>query len=182
MKHRLPALAAPAALVGGLLWIAYAIFRFVRPLTAPVTAWTGAAALALLALALLGAAARLGAPDVGPGRFGRVMAAVALPAAAAAAVGGLLQHEPLAANALLAGEVLLAFGVMLVAIEAAGAPATAAAGSALFVVGVMGMLGLMAQALAAATSWMLPVYAALVMAIYGLAWVRFGGWLARIGE
>jgi hypothetical protein len=80
-------------------------------------------------------------------------------------------------GAMTAGEVLLAFGVMLVAIDAAGSPASGSYGSALFIVGVVGMLGLMAQALVTLAIWMLPVYGALVMAVYGLTWVRFGSWL-----
>jgi hypothetical protein len=174
MNKRLPALAAPAALLGGLVWIAYAIVGFVRPLGLPATAWAGATALALLALALLGVAARLDVSGQGSARFGVAMAVMSLPAAAAAALGGLLQHAPLAANALVAGEVLLALGVMLVAIEAAGQPESAPTGAALFVIGAVGMLGLFAQALAAAAAWMLPIYTALVMAVYGLAWVRLG--------
>ena len=175
MHKSLPASAAPAALLGGLLWIAYAILRFVRPLGLPATAGAGAAALALLAFALVGVAARLGVSRQGSGRFGVAMGWTCLLAAAAAAVGGLAQQATFCSAALIAGEVLLAFGVLLVAIEAAGEQTSAPAGSALFVIGVIGMLGLMAQALAAVTAWMLPIYAALVMAVYGLAWVRFGG-------
>ncbi len=179
MANRLRALAAPAAMIGGLLWILYAILRYVRPLPAPAPELAGAGALVLLALALLAASAQLRLPGDGSGRFGLAMAAVTPLAAVAAVVGALAQQEPLAANALVAGELLLAFGVMLVAIEAAGEPASGPAGSILFVVGVAGMVGLFAQALAAAATWMLPIYAALAMAVYGLAWVRFGGWLAR---
>jgi hypothetical protein len=217
MKTELRALAAPAAMVGGLLWILYAIFLLLTPLGDPVTrpvwpeapevlnlrvyaltAGIGAAALGVLAVAAVGTAGRAGLPATTPGRFGLAMAAVTVLAAGAAAVGGLLGLPLLASGAMTAGEVLLAFGVMLLAIDAAGAPARAAEtdqaeatalgaaqagayGPALFTVGVVGMLGLMAQALVALAAWMLPVYGALAMAVYGLAWVRLGGWLQRQG-
>lgn len=189
MRNHFSALAPLAAIVGGLLWIIYAILLMLHPWGAPLragaasgpfatAALTGAAALACLALALL-ATARRGLPIRGAGRFGAAMGWTGLLAAAAATVGGLVQQATLCSAALIAGEVLIAFGVLLVATDAAGEPHSSAAGSALFLVGVVGMLGLMAQALVAVTAWMLPIYAALVMAVYGLAWVRFGGWLWR---
>ena len=179
MRNHLPAFAAPAAIIGGLLWIVSLILLLVRPAPLFVTAATASGSLAALAIALPAALHRLGLPVQGSGRFGVAMSWVTLLAAAAALAGGLLQQPSLAASATTAGEVLLAFGVMLVAIEAAGQPQNAASGSALFVVGAAGMLGLMAQALVLMVTWMLPIYAALVMAIYGLAWVRFGGRLQQ---
>jgi hypothetical protein len=192
--------AAPAAIGGGLLWIAYAIALQLRPWGDFVTraawpqpavvtnagAFAATTAMGALALAVLGAAVpaavqRAQLPLVGSGRFGVAMAWAAILAAIAAAAGGVSGRTELAAAGMTGGEVLLAFGVLLVAIEAAGSPHTGAYGSMLFVVGAVGMLGLMAQALAALAVWMLPVYAALVMAVYGLAWVRFGGWLQKQG-
>jgi hypothetical protein len=198
MTKQLQTFAPSAAIVGGLLWIVYAILLMLQPwgefVTAPpwpeppavlnstafaITAVAGGAALAMLALAVPATVKRLNLPVAGAGRFGVAMAWVSLPAALAAAAGGLTGWAALAAGALTAGEVLLASGVMLVAIDASGSPATRGYGSALFVVGVTGMLGLLAQALVAMTAWMLPVYGALIMAVYGLAWVRFGNWLYR---
>ena len=49
----------------------------------------------------------------------------------------------------------------------------------LFIVGALGLAAICALALLSLASWMLPVYAALVMAIYGFAWVRFGAMLVR---
>jgi hypothetical protein len=183
-------------MIGGLLWIVYSILLLLKPWgdivsasngTEPpfvidagafaLTAIAGAGALALLAVALLATVRRLQLPVQGAGRFGIAMAGVAMLAAVAAAAGGLLRLPAFVSGALTAGEVLLAFGVMLVAIDAAGTPSSGSYGSALFIVGVVGMLGLMAQALVALAIWMLPVYGALVMAVYGLAWVRFGSWL-----
>jgi hypothetical protein len=182
MRNRLPALAPVSAIIGGLLWIVYAILLLVRPAAVSITATVGAVGLAALAIALPAAVQLLRISVQGSGRFGVAMNWMTLLAAAAALAGSLLQHASLAASAITAGEVLLAFGVMLVAIEAAGQPASPTSGSALFVVGMAGMLGLLAQALAAVALWMLPIYAALVMAIYGLAWVRFGSRLAREGQ
>jgi hypothetical protein len=239
MKTELRTLAAPAAMGGGLLWIVYAVLLLLTPLGDPVTrpAWpeapvvlnlrvyaltagTGAAGLGVLAAAALATAWRARLPVTTPGRFGMAMATVAILAAVGAAVGGVLGLPRLASGAMTAGEVLLAVGVMLLAIDAAGAPARAAAeidqlgttqpgaaqpgatqpgaaqpgatqpgaaqagayGPALFTVGVVGMLGLMAQALVALTPWMLPVYGALAMAVYGLAWVRLGNWLQQQGS
>ena len=182
MNMRLSLLSAPAALAGGLLWILYAILLLVRPAPLGLTVLTGAGALAALAAALPAAVRLLHLPLPGSGRFGVAMAWVTLLAAAAAMVGGVLQSKALAGSAMTAGEVLLAFSAMLLAIEAAGLPESAASASTLFLIGVIGMLGLLAQALVAVTTWMLPIYAALVMAVYGLAWVRFGGWLWRTGR
>jgi hypothetical protein len=185
-------------MIGGLLWILYAILALLRPWgvvvsTPPwpeppvvlqptafaITALVGGAALFVLALAVPATVRRLTLPVEGAGRFGVALAWTSILAAIAAAVGGVLGRAGLTAGAMTAGEVLLAFAVMLVAIDTAGSPATGVYGSALFVVGVVGMLGLMAQALVAVALWMLPVYGALVMAVYGLAWVRFGNWLYR---
>jgi hypothetical protein len=196
MIKRLQTFAPPAAMIGGLLWIVYSILLLLKPwgdiVSAPngmeapfvidagafaLTAVAGAGALALLTVALPATVCRLQLPMQGAGRVGVAMAGVAMLAAPAAAAGGLLLLPTFVSGALMAGEVLLAFGVMLVAIDAAGSPASGSYGSALFIVGVVGMLGLMAQALVALAIWMLPVYGALVMAVYGLAWVRFGSWL-----
>lgn len=179
MRNHLSALAAPAAIIGGLLWIVYAILLLVRPAPLIVTSAAASGSLAALAIALPAAVHLLGLSVQGSGRFGVAMGWVTLATAAAALAGGLLERASLVAGAVTAGEVLLAVGAMLVAIEAAGQPQNAVSGSALFVVGVTGMVGLMAQALVPLTFWMLPIYAALVMAIYGLAWVRLGGRLAR---
>ena len=43
----------------------------------------------------------------------------------------------------------------------------------------LGMLALLAQAMTPLFAWMLPVYAALVMAVYGFVWVRFGNLLTH---
>jgi hypothetical protein len=222
MKTEIRTLAAPAAMGGGLLWIVYAVLLLLTPWGDPVTrpAWpeapvvlnlrvyaltagTGAAGLGVLAAAALATAWRARLPMTTPGRFGMAMATVAILAAVGAAVGGVLGLPRLTAGAMTAGEVLLAVGLMLLAIDAAGARAAAeidqlgttqpgaaqpgatqaeAYGPALFTVGVVGMLGLMAQALVALTPWMLPVYGALAMAVYGLAWVRLGNWLQQQGS
>ena len=49
----------------------------------------------------------------------------------------------------------------------------------LFLAGTLGMVALLAQAMTPLFTWMLPVYAALIMAIYGFVWVRFGNLLTR---
>lgn len=197
MKH-LQTFAPSAAMIGGLIWIFYTILLLLRPwgdfVTAPpwpepptvlnpsafaVTAVIGGTALAILALAVPATVKRLNLPVEGAGRFGVALAWLAFMMAFVAAAGGLAGQAALAAGAMTAGEALLAIGVMLVAIEAARSPTTGGYGSALFVVGVVGMLGLLAQALVAMAAWMLPIYGALMMAVYGLAWVRFGNWLYR---
>lgn len=198
MRKNLATFAPPAAIVGGLLWIIFTILLMLHPLgeplraagstdnapperSAPVVgiAITGAIAFVLLALALLATVRRLGLPLQRSGRFGVALGWAAITLAVAAAGASLVQMPAVTFAALTLGQVLLAFGVLLVAVDAAATPASAASASALFVVGAAGMLALLAQALVAATSWMLPVYAALVMAVYGLAWVRFGNWLYR---
>ncbi|MBE2239639.1 MAG: hypothetical protein IAE81_17775 [Caldilineaceae bacterium] len=198
--------AGELALAGGLLWIAYAILAMLQPLGRGATftndlgqtlvtnphafRLTGAAcggALALLGLAVVGAAARYELPTSEPkpfgvsvpSRFGVPMGWVgALAGVATAATALLLLVLPTAAMQLF-GAVLVALSAMLVAIEANGSDHAYPIATPLFVVGALGMLSLVAQALLPLTTWMLPVYAALVMAVYGLAWVRFGNFLSN---
>jgi hypothetical protein len=193
------------AIGGGLLWILYAILallqpmggaapfpgdagmtRITDPLTFRLTGAAGGVALMLLGLAVVGAAARYNLPGgephhfnaVVPSRFGVAMGWVgALAGVLAAATALLLLVLPNGAMQLF-GAVLVPFGAMLVAIEANGSDHAYPIAAPLFLVGALGMIGLLAQALLPTVAWMLPVYAALVMAVYGFAWVRLGGLLA----
>ncbi len=196
--------AGEAAIGGGLLWIGYAILALLQPpgSAAPFTneqsqpsvinpvafqaaGAAGGAALALLGLAVVGAAARYALPDdaphhfnaVVPSRFGVAMGWVgALAGLLAAATALLLLVLPNGAMQLF-GAVLVPFGAMLVAIEANGSDHAYPIAAPLFLIGALGMVGLLAQALLPLVAWMLPVYAALMMAVYGFAWVRFGNLL-----
>lgn len=198
--------AGEAAIGGGLLWIGYAILALLQPLgsVAPftndqsqlsvinplafrTTGVAGGTALTLLGLAVVGTAARYALPGgeahhfsaAVPSRFGVAMGWVgALAGVLAAATALLLLVLPNGAMQLF-GAVLVPFGAMLVAIEANGSDHAYPIAAPLFLVGALGMVGLLAQALLPTVAWMLPVYAALVMAVYGFAWVRFGGLLAR---
>lgn len=195
------------AIGGGLLWILYAILALLQPLgsVAPFTdaqgeltvtnslafrmaGGIGGAALVLLGLAVVGAAARYDLPSnaphhfnaVVPSRFGVAMGWVgALAGALAAATALLLLVLP--TNAMhFFGAVLVPLGAMLVAIEANGSDHAYPIAAPLFLVGALGMLGVLAQALLPVVAWLLPVYAALLMAVYGFAWVRFGNLLMRL--
>lgn len=196
------------AIGGGLLWILYAILALLQPLgsTTPVTSDAGAplitnpsalrlagiiggVALTLLGLAVAGTAARYNLPGsephhfnaVVPSRFGVAMGWVgALAGVLAAATALLLLVLPNGAMQLF-GAVLVPFGAMLVAIEANGRDHAYPIAAPLFLVGALGMIGLLAQALLPVVTWMLPVYAALVMAVYGFAWVRLGNLLTQSG-
>jgi hypothetical protein len=198
--------AGAAAIGGGLLWIGYAILALLQPLgsVAPftndqsqlsvtnpfafqITGAAGGAALTLLGLAVVGAATRYALPGneahhfsaAVPSRFGVAMGWVgALAGLLAAATALLLLVLPNGAMQLF-GAVLVPFGAMLVAIEANGSDHAYPIAAPLFLVGALGMVGLLAQALLPTVAWMLPVYAALVMAVYGFAWVRFGNLLMR---
>lgn len=186
------------ALLGGLLWIAYAVLAMLEPLGAigitrdtagawlvanptalRVTALTGAAAVFLLGLALAGLAYHSGLPSLRPGRIGVALGWVGALAAGVAALAALPPLAGLTLAALNTGFLLVTLGTLLVAVDAAGMPATASLGSALFLVGVLGMAGILMQALAALWVWVLPVYAALAMAVHGFAWVRLGNMLLR---
>ena len=193
------------ATAGGLLWIVYAVLETLQPLgsiapytndlgqallTNPVAfrlaGAAGGGALALLGLAVVGTAARYQLPGAeptrfsaaAPSRFGVAMGWVgALAGALASATAWMLMVQPNGAMQLL-GAALVPFGALLVAIEANGSEHAFPIAAPLFLVGALGMIGLLAQAMMPVFAWMLPVYAALVMAIYGFAWVRFGGLLA----
>lgn len=194
------------AIGGGLLWILYAILAVLQPLgnrtplpaaqgellvtnalAFQVAGATGGAALTLLGLAVVGAAARYDLPrnavqpfnTVLPSRFGVAMGWVgALAGVLAAATAWLVLVLPNGAMHFF-GAVLVALGAMLVAIEANGSDDAYPIAAPLFLVGALGMLSLLAQALLPVVTWLLPVYAALVMAVYGFAWVRFGSLLMR---
>lgn len=194
------------AISGGLLWILYAILALLQPLgsttsftgdagaplitnplTFRLTGATGGVALTLLGLAVVGAAARYNLPGsephhfnaVVPSRFGVAMGWVGALAGVLAAVTALLLLVLPNGAMQLFGAVLVPFGAMLVAIEANGSDHAYPIAAPLFLVGALGMIGLLAQALLPTVAWMLPVYATLAMAVYGFAWVRFGNLLMQ---
>lgn len=194
------------AIAGGLLWIVYAVLATLQPLGSVVTytnalgqtavtnpaafrlsGMAGGGAVILLGLALVGVAARYNLPgdepahfgSVAPSRWGVAMAWIgALAGLLAAAMALLLFVLPNNAMHFFAA-VLVPFAAMLVAIEANGSEESARIAAPLFLVGALGMIGLLAQALIPLATWMPPVYAALAMAVYGFAWVRFGGLLMQ---
>lgn len=197
------------AIAGGLLWIVYAVLATLQPLGSVATytndlgdtlvtnptafRMTGAAgggALILLGLTIVGVAARNSLPGAEPPRFGSVapsrygvaMAWVgALAGLLAAAMALLLFVLPNNAMYFFAA-VLIPFGAMLIAIEANGSEQADRIAVPLFLVGALGMISLLAQTLIPLAAWMLPVYAALVMAVYGFAWVRFGSLLMSAAD
>lgn len=192
------------AIGGGLLWILYAILETLQPMGS-VASFTndqgqalvtnpnafraagsaGGAALVLLGLAVVGTARRYGLPGeqpnrfstVVPSRFGVAMGWVGALAGLLAAVTALGLLAPANGAMQLFGAVLVPFGTLLVAIEANGSERAYPIAAPLFLAGALGMLALLAQAMIPVFVWMLPVYAALVMAIYGFVWVRFGNLL-----
>ena len=186
--------APAAAILGGLVWIAYTLAAMLQPwgsyasYTDPrggitltnatafgVTALLGGAALLLLGLALAGAARRIGLPSRLPGQIGVALGLIGGAAGLALWAGALLHQVNLVAAALNAGAILIASGAMLLAIDGAGREMA----TPLFIVGALGMAAIFAAALVSLVTWMLPVYAALVMAVYGFAWVRFGDLLGK---
>lgn len=194
------------AIGGGLLWILYTILALLQPLGSVtpfagdrgellvtnalafrVAGISGGVALALLGLAVVGAAARYNLPGrephhfntVVPSRFGVAMGWVGALAGMLAALTALLLLVPPTGAMHFFGAVLIPFGAMLLAIEANGSDHACPIAAPLFLVGALGMVGLLAQALLPVVAWLLPVYAALIMAVYGFAWVRFGALLLR---
>lgn len=204
ITNRLERWAGELALIGGLLWIGYGILATLQPMgavtavanevgetlvTNPLAFRTagvaGGAALMLLGLAVVGAATRYKLPGAEPNRFntlvpsrfGVAMGWVgALAGLLASGAALLLLVAPQAAMQLF-GAVLVPVGAMLVAIEANGSDHAYRMAGPLFFVGALGMISLLVQAMLPLTPWLLPVYAALVMAVYGFAWVRFGNLL-----
>jgi hypothetical protein len=186
--------APAAAMLGGLVWIAYTLAALLQPwgsyaaytdaqgavavTNAPVfqlTALMGGAALLLLGVALVGAARRLGLPAHLPGQIGVALGVVGGAVGLLLWLGALLRQPALATAAINAGALMVAVGVLLVAIDGAGRTLA----PSLFIIGALGLAAIFAAALVSLVSWMLPVYAALVMAVYGFAWVRFGDLLGK---
>ena len=194
------------AIGGGLVWILYAVQAMLEPL-GPVatyysdqgallvtnagafllTALTGGLGLILLGLAVVGTARRYALPRPQPERFGSTLPTrfgVAMGWVGAACgllmIGaGIFRLPPLVGVAQLAGAMLIPLSATLLAIEANGDVDAQPIAAALFLVGMLGLISLLAQAMVSVYPWMLPVYAALVMAVYGFTWVRFGNHLAR---
>jgi len=192
---RLKSNAPGIAMIGGLLWIAYAMLLAVQPwgeltsrdASGPIwvtnrAAWQfvtffGAVAAATLAMAVVATARRLTLPATPPGQIGVAMGWTGLLAALAAATGSLLGLPALTEAGQGASTLLVAFGVILLAVDSANIASAQPAAPVLFLVGALGLAGLMAQALVVLTPWMLPLYAALELGIYGIAWVRLGSLL-----
>jgi hypothetical protein len=196
LAHRLAAWSPTLAMAGGILWIAYAFVAMLHPwgagnslqndplvVTDPsvfrLTAQLGAAALLLLALALVGAARRLGLPVHTPGRFGDAMGWTAALAALIALGASLAPVATLTTASLTAGALLTPLGLLLLGVDAAGSPRAYPAASPVFVVGASGLLALAAQSLVGYFPGMIPLFGAIAMAIYGFGWVRLGAALRR---
>jgi len=183
------------AIGGGLLWIGYAVASlsgrdagsgalFSMPAfnSAVLGRISGGGALLLLGLAVAGTAARYGLPSntpepfysTVPSRFGVAMGWVGALAGLLAGLAALLHIEPAYHAMQLFGALLVPIGAMLVAIDANRHETTCPIAAPLFLVGALGLAGILAQALVPAASWMQPVYAALVLAVGGFVWVRFG--------
>ncbi|MBU6349070.1 MAG: hypothetical protein KGS73_02825 [Chloroflexi bacterium] len=183
------------AIGGGLLWIGYAVASlsggdagsgalFSMPAfnSAVLGRISGGGALLLLGLAVAGTAARYGLPSntpepfysTVPSRFGVAMGWVGALAGLLAGLAALLHIEPAYHAMQLFGALLVPIGATLVAIDANRHETTCPIAAPLFLVGALGLVGLLAQALMPAASWMQPVYAALVLAVGGFVWVRFG--------
>jgi len=181
-------------MLGGLTWIAYTLAALLRPWgrdganlivsktaggTAGdasaflVTALAGGLALGLLGLALAGVARRWRLPARLPGQIGLALGLASAALGPLLWFAALLAQPALAVAGMNAGSLMLAVAALLVAIDAAGQPLA----TPLFIVGALGLAAICALALLSLAGWMLPVYAALVMAIYGFAWVRFGAML-----
>ena len=186
------------AVGGGLLWIGYAVAGlsggdvgsgalFSTPTfnSAVLGRTSGGGALLLLGLAVAGTAARYSLPGSTPEpfystvpiRFGVAMGWAGALAGLLAGLTALLHIESTYHALQLFGALLVPVSAMLVAIDANRHENTYPIAAPLFLVGALGRAGILAQALVSAASWMQPVYAALVLAVGGFAWVRFGSLL-----
>jgi hypothetical protein len=204
LMNRLGQAAGWLAIAGGLLWILYAILELLQPLGSAVmiapdtgqpmvidpalfriTGVAGGAAIGLLGLAVAGVAARYGLSGHTPDHFSTVLSSrYGVAMAWVGALGGLLAALLALLTLVLPndamhlfGAVLVTVGAMLVAVEANGSDHAYRIAAPLFLVGALGMIALLVQALMPVVAWMLPVYVALAMAVYGFAWVRFGSLL-----
>lgn len=173
-------------MVGGLVWITYAILAMLQPGmpgsaagAPPASRWTlGLAGTALPCLggALAGGAWRAGLPRRTAGRLGLVLAAVGGLAGGVGVASALLVWMPAPGTLILMGTLALVGAALLLAVDAGRTE------GAWVAFGLLGMLGLFAAAaptLVELVPWALPVHGALAMAIYGFAWVLYGNGLTR---
>ncbi len=182
LAHRLAAWSPTVAMAGGILWIGYAIAVMFQPwgtvtpfqsdqgqllVTNPdlfrLTAQLGAAALLLMALALVGAARRLGLPVRTPGRFGDAMGWTAALAAVIALGASLAPVVGLTVASLTAGALLTPLGLLLLGVDAGGSPRAYPAATPFFVVGASGLLALAIQSLVGIFPGMMPIFGAMAM-------------------
>jgi hypothetical protein len=186
-RNRLQQWAPALAMVGGLAWITYVILAMLQPgvpgsaAGAPPasrgTLGLAGAALLCLAGALAGGAWRIGLPRRTAGRVGLALAAAGGMAGGVGVASALLMWMPAVAATVLIGTSALAAAALALAVDAGRA------GSAWGPFGLLGVLGLFAAAaptLVDVVPWTLPVHGALVMAIYGFAWVLFGNRLLHL--
>ena len=149
------------------------------PMALRATMLLGGAALLLLALALLGSAWRSGLPVRQAGRIAVAVTWIAVGLAIVGGLGAALMNAALVRFGVSVGVILTALAAFLLAMDAPHNPVAVHWRLPWMMLGVLGLAATVAQTLAGAVDWMLPVYAALVMAVYGFAWVQFGNILYR---
>ena len=182
--------AAPAAVLGGLLWVPHGVFEMLPPWgaatvyeeetgyaritdTARFVAYSlpGSLALLLTGLGLLGITARLGLPV---GRAGPILTYVAVVLAVLSVVAVIVLFTPLAIAGLILGSFFLGAAAFTVAIGARRAGVTSRWTVALLILGIMGLFMIPLRSLVNALAFLPPIAAAAFIGLFGLGWVGLG--------
>jgi hypothetical protein len=182
-------------MAGGVLWALFGVFEMLEPLGAakvyveslgyervtrpPVFQLyqlPGALALALMALALIGVAGRLGLDF--PGR--RALCFTVLGLALLSLVGTLVLLAPMSILGASLGRLLLGVATLVAALRAYRPPSPRAWGHALLALGLVGTGLLALQPLTWALMWFPPALSAAIMVAFGLGWFALGFELRRV--
>jgi hypothetical protein len=184
-------------MAGGFLWALFGIFEMLEPLgqakvyveslgyelvTRPLVYQLyhlpGAIALSLLALALVALTANLRLAY--PGRRGLAYLVVGL--AIASLIGTAILLAPLAILGLSLGRLLLGVATLLAGLRAYRSTMASRWGTALLLLGLMGVSLLALQPLTWALLWFPPALSASIMVAFGLGWLLIGIYLERSGR
>jgi hypothetical protein len=192
----LPDPARLAAMTGGALWALFGVFEMLEPLgpaklyveslgyetvTSPLVfqlyQLPGAIALALMARALIGVTGRLGLDY--PGRH--VICFTVLGLALLSLVGTLILLAPMAILGASLGRLLLGVATLLAGLQAYRSLIGGGFGTALLLLGLLGISLLALQPLTWALMWFPPALSAAIMVVFGLGWLVVGVYLGRKG-
>lgn len=185
--------AAPAAILGGVLWVPHGVFEMLPPWgTATVyreelgyelitdsplfVAYSlpGSLALLLTGLGLLGITALPRLPIGRLGRAGLILAYIAVALAVLSFLSVIMLFTPLFIAGLVFGSFFLGAAALTVAIDARRAGVTSRWTAALVILGLMGLCMLPLRLLVNAMAFVPPAAGAAFIGLFGLGWIGLG--------